>query len=141
MKHNESLFILQSKNNRKPIYLRQQKNGTYYFSKAPKENPKKWLLKNIYIENEEVTMHFVGAGHSQQRNITVLSNEKFERVFYFIEPSKFAPFPHDAKIFDTVKMIERLEQEGRIKEQQKSIYFLIGTIIFLTFLFIRLFVL
>ncbi|MDH6365101.1 hypothetical protein M2139_002102 [Enterococcus sp. PF1-24] len=133
----ESLFILLTKSKRNTIYLRQQANGLYYFSKKKLANPSGWLLKNIYIEDESVTMEFVNVQNFEKRTLTVISHESFEKIFYFIEPSKFAPFPHAPQNIDTTIIINEIEQNQRIKQQTRNIWLLAGAIIFLILIFAR----
>lgn len=140
MKKDESLFILLTKNKRKKIFLRQRMDGGYYFSQKKRSQPKQWLLKNVYIETESVTLQFVGKKSQEKRNITVLSNPQLEKTFYLIEPSKFAPFQHEVKLYDTTKRIERMEQEEKIKYQRNNILIVISLIVIFLIIILRLFI-
>lgn len=136
----ESLFVLLTKNKRKKIFLRQRMNGTYYFSQKKQVKPKLWSLKNVYIENDEVTLRFIETKTQEERRVTVISNPRLEKTFYLIEPSRFAPFQHEAKIYDTTKRIELMEQEDKLKSQRTNILIVSGLIIVLLSIIFWLFV-
>lgn len=140
MKKEESLFILLTKGKRKTVFLRQCDDGTYYFSKSKKNGPRKWILKYVYLEDEEVTLQFVESKNGEKKNITVISNPRFEKIMFLIEPSKFAPFQHEPKVYNTVKRIEQMEQDEKIRSQEINIISMLAIIIVLLVIIFKVFV-